>query len=401
MITAEKRPPLIAHLTSVHPAFDNRIFDRECRSLAARGYSVTLIAPHCCDETIDHVRILAVPKPLDRRHRIFHVVPAIYRRAVEEDADLYHFHDPELIPMALLLRRRSKKVVYDVHEDYSSSIRSSPWLPFHLRGTVSWCFKHIECYALRRFSGLIGANSEIERQIVCFNPLTITIGNYPALTDYPFGPSFDKTRYSSGALVSFGGISSRTCTRAIVEALGLIPHAIRANLTLGGREFSDALFCDITHLPGWSRVAYVKELPIGIMLHRLLTASIAFVLFSPEPNHFGVGSNRFFEALAAGLPVIASNFPNWKELVNRIGCGITVDPTDPRAIAEAVVYLLSHPTEAAEMGRRAHEIAKTQFNWERESCKLHELYKHLLDGNSISEPPICDHALLNTTPSAI
>lgn len=372
--------PRIVHLTSAHSARDNRILNRECRYLAAQGYNVTLIAPHGYDETIENVQIRAVRPAVGRRQRISLVVPAVYRRAVKEDADLYHFHDPELIPLALLLRHRHKQVIYDVHEDYPSTLRYSSWLPHRVRGSAAWCFTQFERYASREFSALIGANSEITRRISGFNPRTITIGNYPSFQDYPFIPGFDDARYAAGVLVSFGGISARTCTRAIVEALGLIPTPMKANMLLGGAVWSEPLFAAVTRVPGWGRVTYAKELPVRLMLERLLTASVAFVLFSPEPNHFGVGSNRFFEALAAGLPVITSNFPNWKELVNGTGCGIAVSPTDPRAIADAVVYLLAHPAEAAEMGRRGHELAMRRFNWELESGKLDRLYKQLLDG---------------------
>jgi glycosyltransferase involved in cell wall biosynthesis len=156
---------------------------------------------------------------------------------------------------------------------------------------------------------------------------------------------------------------------------------VKANLLLGGGVWSEALLAAVTHEEGWSRVTYAQQLPVSVMLERLLTASIAFIVFSPEPNHFGVGANRFFEALAAGVPVVTSDFPNWKELVNEVGCGITVSPTDPRAIADAVAYLLSHPDEAEEMGRRGYEMAAKEFNWELESCKLDHLYKKLLDGH--------------------
>ncbi len=199
--------PRIAHLTSVHSARDNRIFDRECRSLAERGYSVTLIAPHRCDETINDVHIRSVSdgfNPLatyvsGRRGRI----SSRYGRRCR---DLYHFHDPELIPLALQLRRKNKKVIYDVHEDYPSTIRYSSWLPRRIRGTASWCFRYLERYASKRFSALIGANPEITKRISRFNPRTITIGNYPAIADYPFAPRFDRARYAAGTLVSFGGV---------------------------------------------------------------------------------------------------------------------------------------------------------------------------------------------------
>lgn len=382
-------PPRVVHLTSVHSALDNRIFRRECRSLAARGYEVTLIAPHGCDEVVDGVRICAVPVPTNRAHRLLRIVPAVYRRARQEDADLYHFHDPELIPAALAFRRRGKRVVYDVHEDYPSTIRYSSWLPAQVRGVVASCFTQVEGFASRRFSALIGANPRITSRISTLNEVTVTIGNYPAIADYPAPPTFEEDRYRSGMLVSFGGVCSRTCTRVIVEALALVPPEIETNLMLGG-ESSDAMLRELTCMPGWKRVTCLNQIPVPAMLDLLLRANIGFVLFSPAPNHFGVGSNRLFEALAAGLPVITSNFPAWKELINRVGCGIAVDPTDARAIAEAVIHLLTHPAETTAMGRRARSFAEREFNWERESGKLHELYAQLLDlngGNAELEEP--------------
>jgi glycosyltransferase involved in cell wall biosynthesis len=340
------------------------------------------------------VRIRGVPKSSSRADRIFRTVPAVYRRAIETNGDLYHIHDPELLAVALILCRRGKRVVYDVHEDYPSTIRHSAWLPLHLRGTVSSSFAEVERYASRKFSALIGANSEITKRVSSFNPLVITIANYPALRDYPSEPLFDKARYSSGTIVSFGGVSSRTCTRAIVEALGRIPSDLPVRLLLAGSERSEPLLSEIGQLPGWSRVRYTRMLAVREMLATLLEANLAFILFSPQPNHLGVGSNRFYESLAAGVPVITSNFPNWKETVNKTGCGIAVDPMDPRAIAEATIYLLSHPTESAEMGRRGYAIAQKHFNWERECRKLHALYEYLLkEPTSSRAGSNRDHAL--------
>src|SRR5262249_41074159 len=120
----------VVHLTSVHRAFDTRIFHRECKTLAMAGYDVTLVAPHQAgDLTEDGVKLKAVAPPRDRRQRITSTVPAVYRAAVREDADIYHFHDPELMPVGGLLKLRGKKVIYDVHEDYAGTMRGKKWLP--------------------------------------------------------------------------------------------------------------------------------------------------------------------------------------------------------------------------------------------------------------------------------
>jgi glycosyltransferase involved in cell wall biosynthesis len=87
-----------------------------------------------------------------------------------------------------------------------------------------------------------------------------------------------------------------------------------------------------------------------------------------------------FEYMAAGLPVIASNFPLWKEIVTGIGCGVLVDPLKPTEIADAIEYLLTHPAEAEQMGIRGREAVERKFNWECEQHKLLQFYESLLAG---------------------
>jgi glycosyltransferase involved in cell wall biosynthesis len=370
----------VVHLTSVHSAFDNRIFQRECRSLAANGYDTVLVAPHGKNEETDGVRIVAAPEASteNRWQRILRVVPSVYRYGKAEDAALYHFHDPELIFVGLLLQSQGKKVVYDVHEDYPSTIRHSEWLPSAFRRLFAYCFAHFERFASGRFSAVIGANPRITRRIAAYNPRSLHIGNYPALEEYPSKPSFDENRYSAGKLVSFGGVCARTCSGQIVQALEHLPTSSTAKRFLGGRIFSQTLARELSATAGWNRVTFLGEIPANAMLAQLLGSSVALVLFSPEPNHFGVGSNRLFEALAAGLPVITSDFPEWRSMIERIGCGLCVDPADTRSIAEAISYLMSHTEEAAQMGRRGYEAACSEFNWERESDRLISLYDSLL-----------------------
>src|SRR6516162_2942975 len=127
-------PCRIVHLTSVHRPFDTRIFHKECKSLAMAGYDVTLIAPHAGGDLIeDGIKLKAVVPPRDRRQRIMSTVPQVYRAAVREKAEIYHFHDPELMPVGGLLKLHGKRVIYDVHEDYAGTMRGKMWLPSGLQ----------------------------------------------------------------------------------------------------------------------------------------------------------------------------------------------------------------------------------------------------------------------------
>lgn len=371
----------IVHFTSGHPPSDIRIFKKECTSLAEDGYQVTLVATfydQLAERMTDGVRIRVVRRFPNRIARLTRTAWNAFMVAIRQKADLYHFHDPELIPAGLLLRAMKKTVIYDVHEDTPSDILRASWLPSGSRRALSWLFDQLERFAARQFSALVTANGEITKRLFRFNDHVIMVGNYPRLEDFPIDLTANKARFHSGVVVSFGGISPRTCTRAIVTAMGLVPKTCQAKLILGGINFSDALLREVTQLEGWQRVQNIGRVSHEHVANQLSNAAAALVLYPCEPGFFGIGSNRFFEAMAAGIPVITSNFPNWRETVRRIGCGITVNPEDPPAIAEAITYVLTHPAESAEMGERGRQAIVNEFNWAVERSKLLNLYRELL-----------------------
>src|SRR5215469_5500447 len=120
---ASRSRPRVCFMTSVHMPFDVRIFHKECRSLARAGYPVTLIACHGKqEEVVDDVRIRGIFKAAGRLSRMTLTPWTIAREAMRQNAQIYHFHDPELIPVGLFLRVLGKKVIYDVHEDLPADV---------------------------------------------------------------------------------------------------------------------------------------------------------------------------------------------------------------------------------------------------------------------------------------
>lgn len=114
----------LCHLTSVHSRFDIRIFHKECASLARKGFMVNLVvADGKGDEVNNGVAIHDVGSSNGRFDRMRRAPNRVLKKALSLDAEIYHFHDPELIPVGLGLKRHGKKVVFDVHEDYVSQIR--------------------------------------------------------------------------------------------------------------------------------------------------------------------------------------------------------------------------------------------------------------------------------------
>ncbi|GAH82849.1 unnamed protein product, partial [marine sediment metagenome] len=151
----EKGRVKICILTSVHPPFDGRVFHKEAKALVKGGYSVALIAQHTKEETVDGVRIVPLPKPKNRFERMTKVVWKLLKLALKEKADVYHFHDPELIPVGVILKFFGKKVIYDIHENVPKQILNKDWVGnVYVRRLVAFITNIVEKLGAFLFDGI-------------------------------------------------------------------------------------------------------------------------------------------------------------------------------------------------------------------------------------------------------
>lgn len=370
----------VAHLSSVHQPFDTRIFHRECRVLAEAGYDVSLIVGHDRDEERDGIRVRAVPRGGSRLTRMLATTWRVWRRARAERTAVYHIHDPELIPVALALRRRGAKVIYDAHENYAEQILGKPWLPRILRRPVAAAASGAERALARGFDAVIAAGADIAAVFAGRVRRLVTVENFPA-TDPALLDARDAGR-ERGLVLNYGGVSEARVTGVLTEALGRLPPESPVRLILGGRIFSPVLFERMQRRPGWSRVEFKGMVDRAEMAADFRRGWAAVVLYDRSPNHMHIRSNRLYEAMAAGLPVIVSDFPDWRRFMDEHRCGLAVDPDDPRAVAAALRRLCDDPEEARAMGLRGRRAVRERFNWDREAGRLLDLYRELLGEGS-------------------
>jgi glycosyltransferase involved in cell wall biosynthesis len=366
----------ICILTTVHPPFDTRIFHKEAKTLVRAGYDVALIAQHNKNEVVNGVKIIALPRPRNRFTRIFSLTWQAFRLALHQQADVYHFHDPELLPAGMLLKVFTRaKVIYDVHEDVPQQILTKYWIPTLLGLPMAFLFNMLEKLAARAFDAVVVATRNIAERFSKRDP--IVIHNYPDLGMLPNARRVSSEK-NEKVIVYVGGISRLRGAVEMVRALEYLPPSLKIRLELIGKFEPSTIEEDLQALPGYKYVRFLGWLPWEPAWQQAQCGLVGLLLFHPAPNHTNALPNKLFEYMAAGLPVIASNFPLWKEIIEGNKCGLTVNPLNPKEIAGAIEYLLTNPDEAKQMGENGRKLVLEKYNWKQEAKRLLELYEKLI-----------------------
>jgi glycosyltransferase involved in cell wall biosynthesis len=341
------------------------------------GYEVTLIAPCTNDCEVDGIRLRAIPKAEGRVQRLTRTLWHVYRKATKMKADVYHLHDPELIPVGLLLRARSKKVVYDVHEDLPRCMPYKPYLPKWIGKSLARTVEIFENFASRFFSALVTATPGIANRFCALNQKTVIVHNYPLKRELSLVPEVPwESREMSVAYVG-SSVSISRGAKEIVAAMGLLPADFKTTLEMLGPFHPPELEEELSKDPGWSRVrthGFVGRAEVAGLLARVRAG---LVVLHPEPNYVASKPIKMFEYMAAGIPVISSDFPLWRQIVDGAKCGICVNSFDSNQISKAIEFLLTHSGEAEAMGRRGRQAVIERYNWDLEEAKLLNLYQIL------------------------
>jgi glycosyltransferase involved in cell wall biosynthesis len=367
--------PRICIITTAHEARDDRIYHKQALSLAGAGYEVSLIADWNAGQESGPIRKLSLPKFRGKVDRLVRGTFHSFRLALMERADVYHFHDPELLPLGVALKLCGKRVIYDVHEDYKQKVRARCRLPlFGEIASIIW--RAVEVISATLFDEILAADSHIAS---LFPPeKTAVIANYPPLSFVKQKPA-DAKRNSSATfrLAYVGGISLERGIGKIVDALKLV-REMPVEFHLAGNVADAGLRQRFKTEP---QVNYHGILPWEEVNLLLAEANGGFLLLQPGPSYHhcsGEGVIKLWEYLGMGLPVIISDFPKLKRLIETLDAGIAVDPADPAAIAAAIRKLRDEPQLRMRLGQNGRAAVLNDRNWETEAGKLIRIYQNLL-----------------------
>lgn len=365
----------VCHLTSLHPATDNRIFGKQAVSLARAGYRVTVVGRHDREEVRQGVRIVPLSTPQRRGIRRLGAACRLLRLALRERADVYQIHDPDLVPVGLLLRLCGKKVIYDAHEDYRRNLLIRGNVPRLLRRPMAdlwWAFERV---AARCFSWVFVADTCIG--VYSATPRSTLITNVPPRSFLNIEPRHREDQNLQ--LLFLGIITRQRGIREIIAALDLLRDDRVELHVVGSTEDPELLRVLESH----PKIVYHGWTPWEEVRNRLAEADVGLLIFQPNVALLGVsgqGNTKLFEYMAAGIPVLISDFPKLREFLDPIGACLAVDPTNPKRIAEAIDYLHENHGQRRAMGERGRRAVRDRYHWEREEKKLLAVYEDLLAG---------------------
>ena len=363
-------------MTSVHDPEDDRVFYKECMSLAAAGYEVYLVAKGESYEK-NGVHVVGVGQQTGGRFsRMYGFAKRVYEKALELDADLYHFHDPELMPFGEKLKKRGKKVIFDSHERYTEQLRSKAYIPSVIREPFARVYGWYEDRILRKMDAVIFPCTMSGK-----NPFegkctrAAIISNAAVLSEFFY--QFQENAQKKDRLVCYvGGLSeSRGITQNILAA-----SAAGAVLALAGDFSSDAYKDQLQQMPEYSCVEYRGRLNRQGVTALLSESHVGLCTLLDCGQYLKIDtfSVKVFEYLSMAVPVILSKSQYNCQMVEKYQFGICVDPENTEEIAAAISYLLDHPDEANQMGKNGRRMIKEAFNWGVEEKKLLALYEDIL-----------------------
>lgn len=369
---------MIIHFTTVHPRDDSRIRSKEVASTSRALGSVALYVQDGLGSEQDrahHYPVVDTGVRLSRLRRMTVGGWRMFRALIEAKPAVAHFHDPELLPWAVLLKAFGIKIVYDVHEDMPQQVKHNPGLPRWAQRLLPPFVAMAEWAAGKIFDGFVVPTQTIADR---FPPhKTVLVRNFPILEEL-HSPNAAPMGQRPLHFAYVGYISE---VRNIFGMMTAASHLHRRDvkLRLVGSFAITETEQQAQSMPEWSTSVVFEGWASRERVGEILgDVRAGLVVLKPVEHEMLTLPIKLFEYMAAGLPVIASDFPLWRSIVDGAQCGILVDPLDSEAIARAMQWILDHPEQAAEMGRRGRLAVERDYNWQPEADRLIDFYSHKL-----------------------
>ncbi len=383
-MSSGSRTDRVVHVTTVHSPFDPRIFYKQLASLCDAEFDAYLIAPHEHDEQVQGISIHALPRPETRWRRLA-LQPQAFKKARALDAALYQVHDPELLPLAFLLKTTTgARVVYDMHENYRSK---GALLGRALRALERWAFGWVDHVLLAEesYRSIVDGHTVPHTCIAnYFRPIgeeepVETVGIAETPTRLLYTGTLSASR-GLRTMIELAAEIQRTGRPETVELVGVCHHEDQR--AWAEEQIRAEGLGDVIERVGWD--AYV---PPSAMSSHYRRADVGLALFEPHSNYRRSLPTKFYEYLHYGLPILCSDFPMWRRFVEQHECGAVVPPGEPGAVLAVLNEWQAHPERYRRCAENARAAAP-QYRWEEMGGRLVSLYRRMLNDSRLEEPVI-------------
>lgn len=365
----------VCHLTSAHPRNDVRVFVKMSSSSAKKYKTYLIVADGNGDQVVNNISIVDVGiNTGGRLNRMFRKAKDVYRKAVELNCDIYHFHDPELLYYGLKLEKKHrKKVVYDAHENVPEQIMAKDYLPRLILPLLSFLAEKIENYIAKRISAVVVANPPTLKRFQRVARRAINVRNFPVIEEFISKNSWE---LKDNSVCYIGVINESRGFLKLLDALSLTKN--KCFLELAGRFDDPADLEKMKSHPVKDRVNYHGMVDRETLADIIDRCKVGVVTFLALDYHLISFPNKLYEYMSASIPVVASDFPLWEDIVAGNNCGVCVDPNSEEQIAKAIDFLLENSSESKIMGSNGKNAICEKYNWNKEEIKLFDLYDNLI-----------------------
>ena len=374
--------PAVCVITTVHNPLNSRVFHKETRAAIDEGYDVSMIAHDPPEETDYNLRFYSLGQKKTRFQRWSHL-PQAYELARDIDVDIYHFHDPELLPVGILLQQRTDaSVIYDAHEDYGyNAIEFRDWIPYPVRPIVAKTFPTVQSVLANRLDAIITTSESIAEQFRDYGHNRVqVIHNYPRTEDIvikepPTNPTADITLAYVGSLDHM---------RGLLPMLKLMRELVNRNVDvelwlLGSFSNQENEYRAKNFLRENKIEDYVKlhgYTPYEDIFSYLHAADIGLCLVDEKRFEHAIPT-KMFEYMYSEIPVLATDATGTSMFITE-ETGWLVEQSDVRKQADIVEEKASAKKQLKQMGKKAKEQVINKYSWEQEKRKLISFYDSLL-----------------------
>lgn len=366
----------IAVVSTVHHGQDTRVLRRTTIALADadnRVAYVTADPPPASALDGRAIQVVGLDPPVGRFDRMTRIQWQALQRTIDTGADVVHLHDPELLPTALVLRAMGRGIVFDLHEDLAAQVLLKDWVAPRLRPLVRAVVSTVESVLPRLVDEIVVADPELAARLVDRGATNITlVQNHPDLAELPDSAPIRQPRQ----VVYVGGVTTARGLFTMIEAVRISRDDNPFSLVVGGPFPSPEIEAEARDAAQGLDVEFAGWIPRNRVWKLLLSSSVGLAILDRTPNYEHAQPTKVYEYLAAGLEVIASDFPLWRRLFTGVEQVHFVEPDDPVALAHQVQSCLADGPDAAARAALRTRV-EDSWSWAAQRAALERVHARL------------------------